>query len=202
MAELTRDQVLQKIRRGEKLERADLRAVDLSKTQLVGVSLARADLEGANLEGAVLRKSNLKNASLTDQTVVLEVENGTEARRWWHVELAEEVESQRRWSPHRDHRPLSREQVANAPNPDLLDDAVDGLLRRVGRVVEAEQVAVLVHLGVRPELERPLAVVLPGACPLEALAGLERGLTMSALKMTLRGDLFRFSAEDLEELPF
>jgi 2-dehydro-3-deoxygluconokinase len=32
------------------------------------------------------------------------------------------------------------------------------------------------------------------------LAGLERGLAMSALKMTLRGDLFRFSAEDVEEL--
>jgi 2-dehydro-3-deoxygluconokinase len=32
------------------------------------------------------------------------------------------------------------------------------------------------------------------------VAGLERGLTMSALKMTLRGDLFRFSAEDMEEL--
>ncbi len=32
------------------------------------------------------------------------------------------------------------------------------------------------------------------------VAGLERGLAMSALKMTLRGDLFRFSAEDVEEL--
>jgi 2-dehydro-3-deoxygluconokinase len=32
------------------------------------------------------------------------------------------------------------------------------------------------------------------------IAGLERGLAMSALKMTLRGDLFRFSHEDVEEL--
>jgi 2-dehydro-3-deoxygluconokinase len=32
------------------------------------------------------------------------------------------------------------------------------------------------------------------------VAGLERGLAMSALKMTLRGDLFRFSAEDVDEL--
>jgi len=32
------------------------------------------------------------------------------------------------------------------------------------------------------------------------VAGLERGLAMSALKMTLRGDLFRFSAEDVDDL--
>lgn len=32
------------------------------------------------------------------------------------------------------------------------------------------------------------------------VAGMERGLAMSALKMTLRGDLFRFSAEDVDDL--
>lgn len=32
------------------------------------------------------------------------------------------------------------------------------------------------------------------------VTGLERGLAMSALKMTLRGDLFRFSHEDVDEL--
>jgi 2-dehydro-3-deoxygluconokinase len=30
--------------------------------------------------------------------------------------------------------------------------------------------------------------------------GLERGLAMSALKMTLRGDLFRFAAEDVDQV--
>jgi uncharacterized protein YjbI with pentapeptide repeats len=66
MAELTRDQVLQKVKRGDKLERADLRGVDLSKAALPGAALSRADLEGANLESAVLRKAALKNASLRE----------------------------------------------------------------------------------------------------------------------------------------
>ena len=36
MGELTRDQVLQKVRKNEKLERADLRGLDLSKAALSG----------------------------------------------------------------------------------------------------------------------------------------------------------------------
>jgi len=66
MAELTRDQVLQKLRKNEKLDRADLRGLDLSKMPMTGALLARADLEGANLEAAVLRKANLKNANLRE----------------------------------------------------------------------------------------------------------------------------------------
>jgi len=50
MGELTRDQALQKLRKNEKLERADLRGIDLSKASMPGALLARADLEGANLE--------------------------------------------------------------------------------------------------------------------------------------------------------
>jgi uncharacterized protein YjbI with pentapeptide repeats len=70
MGELTRDQVLQKARKNEKLERADLRGIDLSKASMPGALMARADLEGANLELAVLRKANLKNASLREAYLV------------------------------------------------------------------------------------------------------------------------------------
>jgi uncharacterized protein YjbI with pentapeptide repeats len=66
MGELTREQVLHKLRKNEKLERADLRGIDLSKAAMNGALLSRADLEGANLEAAVLRKANLKNANLRE----------------------------------------------------------------------------------------------------------------------------------------
>jgi len=66
MGELTRDQVLQKLRKNEKLERADMRGIDLSKAAMSGAALSRADLEGANLEAAVLRKASLKNANLRE----------------------------------------------------------------------------------------------------------------------------------------
>ncbi len=70
MGELTRDQALQKLRKNEKLERVDLRGIDLSKASMPGALLSRADLEGANLELAVLRKANLKNASLREAYLV------------------------------------------------------------------------------------------------------------------------------------
>ena len=70
MGELTRDQALQKLRKNEKLDRADLRGIDLSKASMPGAALSRADLEGANLEGAVLRKASLKNASLREAYLV------------------------------------------------------------------------------------------------------------------------------------
>jgi uncharacterized protein YjbI with pentapeptide repeats len=66
MGDLTRDQVLLKLRKNEKLDRADLRGLDLSKAPMTGASLSRADLEGANLEAAVLRRANLKNANLRE----------------------------------------------------------------------------------------------------------------------------------------
>jgi len=70
MGELTRDQALQKLRKNEKLDRADLRGIDLSKASIPGALLSRADLEGANLEGVVLRKASLKNASLREAYLV------------------------------------------------------------------------------------------------------------------------------------
>ncbi len=66
MGELTRDQVLQKLRKNEKIERADLRGIDLSKAAMTGAVFSRTDLEGANLEAAVLRKATLKNANLRE----------------------------------------------------------------------------------------------------------------------------------------
>ena len=42
MGEMTRDQVLQRVRRNEKLERADLRGIDLSRAALTGAMLSRA----------------------------------------------------------------------------------------------------------------------------------------------------------------
>src|SRR5260221_356651 len=70
MAELTRDQVLERFRRAEKLERADLRGIDLAKAALPSAALARADLEGANLEGANLRGAVLKNANLREAHLI------------------------------------------------------------------------------------------------------------------------------------
>ena len=66
MGDFNRDQVLLKLRKNEKLDRADLRGLDLSKVTMTGASLARADLEGVTLESAVLRKANLKNANLRE----------------------------------------------------------------------------------------------------------------------------------------
>jgi uncharacterized protein YjbI with pentapeptide repeats len=70
MAELSRDEILAKVKAGAKLERADLRGVDLSKTALDGADFRRADLEGANLEGAKLKKANLRNANLREAYLV------------------------------------------------------------------------------------------------------------------------------------
>ena len=51
MADFTADDILKKIRKGEKVERADLRGVDLAKAVLEGASFGRSDLEGANSRG-------------------------------------------------------------------------------------------------------------------------------------------------------
>lgn len=66
MAEYTREQVMEKVRRGESLERADLTQLAFGGAVLEGANLRRADLEGANLEGCNLKKANLANASLRD----------------------------------------------------------------------------------------------------------------------------------------
>jgi uncharacterized protein YjbI with pentapeptide repeats len=70
MGELTRDQILERLRRAEKLDRADLRGVDLAKAALPSAALGRADLEGANLGGTNLRGAVLKNASLREAFLV------------------------------------------------------------------------------------------------------------------------------------
>jgi uncharacterized protein YjbI with pentapeptide repeats len=66
MADYSRQQVLDKISRGESLERADLRDASLSQAQLENANLRRADMEGANLEGSNFRNANLSNANLRD----------------------------------------------------------------------------------------------------------------------------------------
>lgn len=70
MAGLTRDEVLKRIQRGEKLDRSDLRGVDLSKTKLVKITLDRSDLDGANLEAADLSGASLKRATLREAYLV------------------------------------------------------------------------------------------------------------------------------------
>ena len=52
MAGASREEVLKKIQRGERMERADLRGVDLSRTKLAKSVFDRADLDGANFESA------------------------------------------------------------------------------------------------------------------------------------------------------
>ncbi len=66
MAEWTRNHVQEKIARGESLERADLRQVDLSGLDLSGTSFRRADLRGANFEKCVLRRVNFSAADLRE----------------------------------------------------------------------------------------------------------------------------------------
>lgn len=70
MAAPTRDDVQKRIQRGEKLDRADLRGIDLSKLRLAKASLDRADLEGANLEATELAQASLKRASLREAYLV------------------------------------------------------------------------------------------------------------------------------------
>jgi uncharacterized protein YjbI with pentapeptide repeats len=70
MAGLTRDEVLKRIQRGEKLDRADLKGIDLSQGKLVKAALERADLDGANLEGADLSQAALRRASMREAYLV------------------------------------------------------------------------------------------------------------------------------------
>ena len=63
-APLHREQVLEKLRRGETLRGVSLRGVDLSGAKLGPADLTRADLERADLRGAYLEKANLRGASL------------------------------------------------------------------------------------------------------------------------------------------
>jgi uncharacterized protein YjbI with pentapeptide repeats len=66
MADYSREAVLDRSKKGQSLERADLRDVVLSQADLEGANLRRADLEGVNFEEANLRHANLSNANLRD----------------------------------------------------------------------------------------------------------------------------------------
>lgn len=62
----SRDEIVRKLQRGDKLDRADLRGLDLSRQRLVKAVLDRADLEGTNLEAAELAGASLRRASLRE----------------------------------------------------------------------------------------------------------------------------------------
>jgi uncharacterized protein YjbI with pentapeptide repeats len=69
MSEYTREQVIEKIEKGESLEGLDLSRIDLcdinmSGADLRGASLIRANLSGADFRGADLRGASLSGASL------------------------------------------------------------------------------------------------------------------------------------------
>lgn len=66
MPGLSRDDVLKRLQRGEKLDRADLKGIDLSQAKLIKAALDRADLDGANLEGTDLSQATLRRASLRE----------------------------------------------------------------------------------------------------------------------------------------
>jgi uncharacterized protein YjbI with pentapeptide repeats len=66
MADYSREEVLEKAKKGESLERADLRDVALNKAQLENANLRRADLGGVSLEESNLKNANLSNANLRD----------------------------------------------------------------------------------------------------------------------------------------
>ncbi len=70
MAEISREEVLRRVQRGERLDRADLREIDLSNAVLERADLRRADLDGANLQGARVASANLRNASLRESYLV------------------------------------------------------------------------------------------------------------------------------------
>ncbi|MBX3156485.1 MAG: pentapeptide repeat-containing protein [Deltaproteobacteria bacterium] len=62
--------MLRRIQRGERMDRADLRNLDLSKANLGGGLFDRADLEGSNLEGSDLTGAAMKRASLREAYLV------------------------------------------------------------------------------------------------------------------------------------
>jgi uncharacterized protein YjbI with pentapeptide repeats len=66
MADYSREEVLERSKKGESLERADLRDVALNQAQLENANLRRADLGGVNLEESNLKNANLSNANLRD----------------------------------------------------------------------------------------------------------------------------------------
>jgi uncharacterized protein YjbI with pentapeptide repeats len=70
MALYSKEQVLEKVRKGESLERADLKDLDLDRGLFENANLERADLEGVVLEAGLLRKVNLLCANLREAYLV------------------------------------------------------------------------------------------------------------------------------------
>ena len=66
MATMKAKEVLDLSQRTHKIERADLKALDLSNQTLDGTSFRQSELGEANLEGAKLRKCQFKGASLRE----------------------------------------------------------------------------------------------------------------------------------------
>jgi hypothetical protein len=64
MAEISKDEVLRRVRIKQSLKRAGLSGIDLAGAALEAVDFSRAELDGANLENAKLSGAILKNASL------------------------------------------------------------------------------------------------------------------------------------------
>lgn len=64
MAEISKDEVLRRVRIKQSLKRAGLSGIDLAGASLENVDFSRAELDGANLENAKLAMAQLKNASL------------------------------------------------------------------------------------------------------------------------------------------
>ena len=66
MVNFSADTILEKIKDGQSLERADLRDLVLSHVTLENVRLCRSDLEGTNFEGANLSQADLSCANLRE----------------------------------------------------------------------------------------------------------------------------------------
>ena len=64
MKKLSREEVLDKVQRGEDLSGFDLRGLDLQKAELSGANLKGAHLRYANLSGSNLSKADLREANL------------------------------------------------------------------------------------------------------------------------------------------
>lgn len=69
MAELTREEVIEKVRKGESLAGKDLSALDLGNANLSGADLSGANLSRADLSISNISGSNLSGAKLMDTTL-------------------------------------------------------------------------------------------------------------------------------------
>ena len=70
MKKLSREEVLDKVQRGEDLSGFDLRGIDLQKAELPGANLKGAQLRYANLSGANLSQADLREANLRHALMV------------------------------------------------------------------------------------------------------------------------------------